>query len=492
VENVKTKKLSLYNSNSEDELTSILYRQRVVDETKEGLLIVENNSILFANEAFYSMHGLDSDSVPRTKFLDLVAPQFHNEFREKLQDMIDRNSSQIRMEYSRLHKDGRKIPTELRGNPVPSDNGRAFVGICLDIKDRKQSEEELKQLKELSENILSSSYDSITVIDQKGSIIYFSPASERITHYKKEEVIGKSLSMFYRDRELFKKNIELIEKTKGPISYEAIILDREGGEHIMFISRSPLKDRKGNFIGSVGVCKDITERRLMEERIRERERLAYIGQLTTLLAHEIRNPLSSVKMNVQILAKKLDLSGNDRRRIEIVDSEIKKLEIILEEVLNFAKPMKLSLEMEDVNEIVEEVLDTLGEKINEKYIMIEKNLSGNLPKILLDRGKIEQAVLNIVLNSIDALRPNGHIKVITEVGEVLEEQIIKVTISDNGIGIADVDLRSIFEQFYTTKLQGTGLGLTNVKKVIEAHGGFIRVDSELGRGTSVYMFLRGR
>jgi two-component system sporulation sensor kinase A len=298
--------------------------------------------------------------------------------------------------------------------------------------------------------------------------------------------------MFYRYKELIKKSLVLIDKTKGPVSYEAVILDREGGEHIMFISRSPLKDRKGNFIGSVGVCKDITERRLMEERIRERERLAYIGQLTTLLAHEIRNPLSSVKMNVQILAKKLNLSGNDRRRIEIVDSEIKKLEIILEEVLNFAKPMKLSLEMEDVNEIVEEVLDTLGEKINEKYIMIEKNLSGNLPKILLDRGKIEQAVLNIILNSIDALRPNGHIKVITEVGEVLEEQIIKVTISDNGIGIADVDLRSIFEQFYTTKLQGTGLGLTNVKKVIEAHGGFIRVDSELGRGTSVYMFLRGR
>jgi len=487
---VRTKKAS--NPNSEKELTSILYNKMIVDEMKEGLVIIGNNSVLFANEAFYAMHGLSPDSVPGMGLLDFVAQDFRNDFKKMLQDSMGGTSSQIQIEYSRLHRDGRKIPTELRGNVIPYGGGKAFVGICLDMKDRRESEVGLKQLKELSENILSSSYDSITVIDQKGSIIYFSPASERITHYKKEEVIGKSLSMFYRDKELFKRNLDLIEKTKGPVSCDAVILDREGGEHIMFISRSPLKDGKGNFIGSVGICKDITERRLMEERIRERERLAYIGQLTTLLAHELRNPLSSVKMNVQILSKKLNLSGNDRRRIEIVESGIKKLEIILEEVLNFAKPMRLSLEIEDVNEIVEDVFDTLGEKISGKEIRIERNLSGDLPKILLDRGKIEQAILNIVLNSIDASRPKGHLKVTTEVGEVLGEQIIKVTISDNGIGIADADLKGIFEPFYTTKLKGTGLGLTNVKKVIEAHGGFIRVDSELGRGTSVYMFLRGR
>jgi PAS domain S-box-containing protein len=464
----------------------------MVREMREGLVIVQNNSVLFANEAFYSMHGVSPDSLQDTGFLHFVATDSCDEFKKKFQDMMDGASAQIRIEYSRLCKDGRKIPTELRGNAIPYGAGKAFVGICSDIKDRRESERGLKQLKGLSENILRSSYDSITVIDRKGSIIYFSPASERITHYKKEEVIGKSLSMFYKDKGVFRKNLELIERTKGPVSYDAVILDREGGEHIMFISRSPLKDGEGNFIGSVGVCKDITERSLMEEMIRERERLACIGQLTTLLAHELRNPLSSVKMNVQILSKKLNLSGNDRRRIEIIDSGIKKLEIILEEVLNFAKPMKLSLEMEDVNGIVENVLDTLGEKIGEKQMRIDRNLNGNLPEILLDKGKIEQAILNIILNSIDALRPGGHLKVATEAEEVLGEQIIKITISDNGIGIADADLKGIFEPFYTTKPQGTGLGLTNVKKIIEAHGGFIRVDSEAGRGTSVYMFLRER
>jgi PAS domain S-box-containing protein len=357
----------------------------------------------------------------------------------------------------------------------------------LILIEQKKYEEQLKRLKEFSENVFS--FSSITVIDQKGSIIYFSPTSEKITGCKKEEVIGKPLSIFYKDPRLLMKKLELVEKTQGHVSYEAIILDKDGGERIMSIVRSPLKDAYGNCIGSVGLCSDITEKRRLEEKIRDRERLAYIGQLTTLLAHEIRNPLSSVKMNVQILSRKLRLYGNDLRRMEIVGSEIKKLETILDEVLNFAKPMKLSFETVDVNEIIEEVLGTVNEKMNEKHIRIKKNFRRNLPKILLDRGKTGQAILNVILNSIEASKPNGNLKVVTDSGKVLEKLIVKITISDSGVGIADENLKNIFEPFFTTKLQGTGLGLTNVKKVIEAHGGFIRVDSELGRGTSVCIFL---
>ena len=462
----------------------------LVEGIKEGLFISKDGVILFANGAFASMHGISPKHALGKNLIDFVAPESQQEFKKSLSGKLKRVASQTRHEYYRLHRDGRRIPTELRGNPVSFDHGRAFVGVCLDLTDRKRSEEELKQHKEFSENILSSSYDSITVIDQKGLIIYFSPASERITHYKKEEVIGKPLSFFYKDKELLKEKLNLIKKTKAPVSYEAVILDREGGEHIMFISRSPLKDDNGNCIGSVGVCKDITERRLMEEKVRERERLAYIGQLTTLLAHEIRNPLSSVKMNVQVLSKKLKLSGNNRRRMEIVDSEIKRLEVILEEVLNFAKPMRLALEPGDINEIIEKILDTVEEKIHEKRIVVERNLSKNLPRIILDRGKMEQATLNIILNSLDALKMGGNLKIVTEMGKVLGEKIIKIGISDNGIGMDHKSLRDIFEPFYTTKLQGTGLGLTHVKKIIEAHGGVVRVDSQLGQGTSVYMFLR--
>jgi PAS domain S-box-containing protein len=464
----------------------------LVEHVDDGFFIIKDDIIVFANRAFASMHGTSKKEVLEKNIVNFVAPASCDEFKERFSEVSIKVSPQIRYEYKRLHRSGQLIPTELRANKIPSINGAVFAGICLDLTERKQSEETLRQLKEFSENILSSSYDSITVVDQEGSIIYFSPASERITKFKKEEVIGTPLSFFYKDKELFKRKIEELEKTKAPVSYEATILDKEGNEHIMFVSRSPLKDSNENCIGSVGVCKDITERRLIEEKIRERERLAYIGQLTTLLAHEIRNPLSSVKMNVQILSKKLNLSGNDQRRMEIVGSEIKRLEVILEEVLNFAKPMKLFLKAENINEIIGEVLENLSEKIGEKKIRIEESLDKDLPRIFLDRGKIQQAFLNIVLNAIDALHENGNLKIVSSIEKILDETIIKIEVSDNGIGIEEKNVKDVFKPFFTTKQMGTGLGLANVEKIIETHGGFIKVDSRLGQGTSIYVFLKER
>jgi PAS domain S-box-containing protein len=464
----------------------------IVEELNEGLLISKVNRILFANETFASMHGVLKEEVLKKNPMDFVAPESQQEFRDSFLEKLNKLPPSLRLEYLRLHKDGRRIPTEIRAKAISLGHGQAFVGVCLDQTDRKQSEKELRQVKEFCENVLSSSYDSITVIDQEGLVVYLSPASERITHYKMEELIGKSLSITYKDKELFREKLEFINKTKAPISYEVVVIDREGGEHILSVSRSPLKDVNGNCIGSVGVCKDITERKLREEQDQERQRLADIGQLTTLLAHEMRNPLSSVKMNVQILSKKLHLSGNNRRRMEIIDSEIKRMEFILGDVLNFAKPLKLSLNPEDVNEIIAGVLDTVDEKIMENQIVVERDLSKCLPKILLDRQRIAQAILNVVLNAIDAMNLNGGgcLRVITESGESLGEKIVKIGISDNGIGIEEKDLKNIFRPFYSGKLQGTGLGLTIVKKIIDAHGGLVQVDSQLGRGTLVNLFLK--
>jgi signal transduction histidine kinase len=197
-------------------------------------------------------------------------------------------------------------------------------------------------------------------------------------------------------------------------------------------------------------------------------------------------------MNVQILSKKLNLSGNDQRRMEIVGSEIKRLEVILEEVLNFAKPMKLFLKAENINEIIGEVLENLSEKIGEKKIRIEESLDKDLPRIFLDRGKIQQAFLNIVLNAIDALHENGNLKIVSSIEKILDETIIKIEVSDNGIGIEEKNVKDVFKPFFTTKQMGTGLGLANVEKIIETHGGFIKVDSRLGQGTSIYVFLKER
>ncbi|HAR97180.1 MAG TPA: hypothetical protein DCR97_14645 [Deltaproteobacteria bacterium] len=231
-----------------------------------------------------------------------------------------------------------------------------------------------------------------------------------------------------------------------------------------------------------GVCRDITERIEMERRIRESERFAHIGQLTTSLAHELRNPLAAIKINVQILSKNLRLDGNDQKRGEIIAKEISRLERILTEMLDSAKPLRLTIEPVSINDVIDSCLDILFEKIQERRIGVWKRRARHLPVLLLDRDKMEQAVINILLNSIEALAEEGRISILTR-SSFRHNNDVLLDIHDSGPGISEADLPYIFDPFFSSKKKGTGLGLYNAKKIVEAHGGRVSVKSTIGKGT---------
>jgi signal transduction histidine kinase len=214
----------------------------------------------------------------------------------------------------------------------------------------------------------------------------------------------------------------------------------------------------------------------MERQIRESENLAHIGQLATSLAHEIRNPLSSVKMNIQILLKNVEFNGNDKRRMEIMSSEISRLEKILAEMLDFAKPLRLYLEPTLINDIIETCLDIMDVKIKEKNITVKKKYSKGMTRVMIDRDKLEQAIINVLLNSVEALSPGGEIGILTK--KVMPNGgSIRVEITDDGPGIGEEDLPYVFDPFFSNKKKGTGLGLANTKKIIEAHGGWVSISA---------------
>lgn len=219
-----------------------------------------------------------------------------------------------------------------------------------------------------------------------------------------------------------------------------------------------------------GICRDITERMETEKRIRESERLAHIGKLTTSLAHEIRNPLSSVKMNSQIIMKNTEFDGNDKRRMEIIVHEISRLERILDEMLDFAKPVKLNLEPASINNVMDACLEIMDARIREKSIAVKKLYSRRLPRILFDHEKMEQAIINILLNAVEVLPQGGNIEIVTKQSR-RDGRALQVEICDDGPGIGAEDLPYVFDPFFSNKKKGTGLGLFNVKKIIEAHGG---------------------
>jgi len=232
-----------------------------------------------------------------------------------------------------------------------------------------------------------------------------------------------------------------------------------------------------------GICRDITERMKTEKRVREAERFAHIGKLTTSLAHEIRNPLCSVKLNSQILLKNTGFKGYDKRRMEIVVHEISRLERILDGMLDFAKPLELRLQPGSIKETIDSCVRSMEARIREKEIRVRRRYSNHrLGPLLFDGERIEQALINVLINSIDAVDKGGTIRIATR---VLAEngRSLMVEISDDGGGIASEDLPYVFDPFFSSKKKGTGLGLVNVKKIVEAHGGRAEAASRKPRGT---------
>ena len=331
-------------------------------------------------------------------------------------------------------------------------------------------------------------------VNQNGRIVFANQAYCDLHGYSLQEMVGKP----YTDL-IAPKSLRMVQSL-----YEKRMAGEDTKDLYIYLRRHkngnalPTENKVKRILyqgqyAVAGICRDITERIEIEKRIRESERLAHIGKLTTSLAHEIRNPLSSVKMNTQIILKNSDFSGNDKRRMEIIVNEISRLERILDEMLNFARPVKLNLKLASINTVMDACLEIMDTRIREKEIVVKKVYSGGLPSTLIDHEKIEQAIINILLNAIEILPEAGNIELITKrLGR--DGNGIQVEINDDGPGISPEDLPYVFDPFFSNKKKGTGLGLSNMKKIIEAHGGKASVSLQTPHGTRVSLtipFQRG-
>jgi PAS domain S-box-containing protein len=231
------------------------------------------------------------------------------------------------------------------------------------------------------------------------------------------------------------------------------------------------------------IVRDITRRVKLEKKSRQMERMAYIGQITASLSHEIRNPLSSIKMNLQILGQNHQFAGNDEKRLQITQTEIQRLETILQQLLDFAKPVSVTPGPVDVNEVVQFCVGLMDVKFRKIQAACRVNLDPSLPVITADKAKIEQVVINLLLNALDSIGSGGEVRVRTGVQKHNRKAFVTIQVSDDGNGISPDLIPHIFEPFYTTKMKGTGLGLANVKQMVQAHDGFVHVNAGKTCGT---------
>ncbi len=342
---------------------------------------------------------------------------------------------------------------------------------------------ELKESEHKYKTLVEDISDGYLVLD-KEKIDFVNPAFFKMHGYRTTDNIPKSFMSFVA-RESHEKVKDIITKDIEPgietdaFEYQRLTKNREHLPTEINFRPSLFKGKNYNLC----IVRDITKRVEMEKKNRETERMAYIGKLTASLSHEIRNPLSSIKMNLQILNKTILLKGNDRKRLQISEREIKRLEGILRELLNFAKPVSLQRTPTNINHIIYSCVELLEIKLYRKSIDYKINIDRRLKELSADKGKIEQLIINLLLNALDSVDDFGKIIISTSKENNNGQAYFVIRVEDDGKGIPKEVLVNIFEPFYTTKTKGTGLGLANVKRIVEAHGGIVKVSNAEETGT---------
>jgi PAS domain S-box-containing protein len=351
------------------------------------------------------------------------------------------------------------------------------------IADLKESEHKYKTLVE-------EITDGYFVI-QDGVIVFANQAFCHMHGYQLEEVLGKPFTMFV-DPESRKETADIYHKTHQEMTVSRLFeyLRLTKGGHSLSTEMTVKATYYENKLVDIGICRDITERIQMEQRVRDAERMADIGRITTSLSHELRNPLSAIKMNLQILKKNHQFADNDQRRIDISVREVGRLEGVLNELLDFAKPLHLNMSTCNINTVLSSCLELLNETFEEKQLSVTRYFDPNIPDFRGDEKKLSQAFINLLLNASEVSNQEGKIWVTSQYCHPdPDNPQIEVIVQDEGCGLPKQELSEIFKPFFTTKTHGTGLGLTNVKQAIEAHGGRVEAGNRHPSGASFRVYL---
>ena len=349
----------------------------------------------------------------------------------------------------------------------------------------------LKEVETIDHDILNSITRGIVTVDLKGMITSCNRALEQILGLQSEKLIGRPLEDAFRDENpLYQLLKESIEEEASPQDRDLAYTARTGVIMPLRVTTFALKNEIGKRVGGILLVKDMSEIHKMEERIQRASRLSALGQLTQRLVHEIRNPLSAMDINLQLLQERLNLSREDEeieRYLEIISAETRRLNEVLRNAQLFSKPEPPDLETIDLHQVIRQVLFLIREEAVLKEVEITDNLQADQTFVRADVDQLKQVFINLLKNGIEAMVEGGKLEILSRNDG--GGKIIGVELVDSGSGIPMADLQRVFDPYFTTKRRGTGLGLSIVHSIITQHGGTIDVSSWLGEGTIFSIIL---
>jgi len=400
------------------------------------------------------------------------------------------------------------------------DLAESFNRMVLSLEESQarlqQSSRELLETKDTLENIVEGSADAIITTDSKGVITFVNRSMQEMLATRKEELLGVPMAQLYAGGLPEAKKIMTILRERGRLlNYETTMV-KNGRVIPILTSASLLKDGSGKVVGTLGVIKDLTEKKKLEEDLRkaqaelvQTEKLAAIGRLASGVAHELNDPLTSVLTFSNLLREETNEGNASRESLDIIIKEAIRARKIVSDLLSFSRESKLTLEWIDLNDVLNTSLLLLEKQGVLEGIEVQKDLAAELPLVRADSGQMHQVFSNILLNAIQAMEspafrekssgPAARERKLSlrmhfyeaqeeafSSNRLLAGPFIRVVIEDSGCGISPENLSKIFDPFFTAKQagEGTGLGLYIVSGILKNYGGQYRVESKEGKGTT--------
>jgi two-component system sensor histidine kinase PilS (NtrC family) len=366
-----------------------------------------------------------------------------------------------------------------------------------------QKQDDYEKLEAFNRDIIQSLDSGLLTIDSHGKVTSTNRTAQRILRLDPEELEKDHIQELFPDIDgaLFRMEGNC-QKPDPYRRYETTFVDKRGKTFFLGFSVSPLRDNNDRVIGKTFIFQDITRFKEMEEQIKRSDRMASIGEFAAGIAHEIRNPLTSLSGSIQVLKEELKLKETNRHLMEIILRESERLNNLITNFLLFAQPPSINMEEIDIGQVIDETLQLFENSPgHNRAIKIVKELKREV-FVVGDTHQLKQVFWNLFINAAQIMPDGGKLRVELETvnadgassrlkGENKKGMIpvAKISVSDTGDGIKPGEREKIFEPFFTTKEGGTGLGLAIVHRIVENHDGFISVNSQRNKGTTFEIFL---
>ncbi len=444
---------------------------------------VAGGEALHLSEEWYRIYGFDPENGPPV--FEQLLQRTHPEDRARWKGAIDRaidRKSDYDVEFRIFLPDATTKYIHTVGHPVLNASGDLveFVGSSTDITERKRAE----QATLLLAAIVESSHDAIVSKTLNGVITSWNKGAERLFGYTAEEAVGQNITLIIPPERRHEERTIVEQLTRGERvdHFETVRRRKDGSLIDVSLTISPMKDASGRVVGASKLARDITERKRAEEALRQAQtdlahasRLTTMGEFTASLAHEVKQPIAAAVTDANtcvrwITCDEPDLKEAREAAWRIVKDAKRAAEIINRIRLLFKKgtPQR---ELVDVNEVAREMIVLLADEASRHSISVRTELAEDLPHVIGDRVQLQQVLMNLIVNGVDAMHDVDGLRELTIKSQPAENNELLLSVSDTGVGLPRQQADQIFNAFFTTKTHGTGMGLRISRSIIESHGG---------------------